>query len=171
MNQEAKMRSDRWSVALMAAVYGGTAWLMSYGPWVYPPIPMFLTALIGGWRFRGRPQTAVRASLWAVFAWGWIAEWAYFSVRLNDPAGVWVRMGFWEGFGLGTAETTLYAALLGFFSAFVAWGSEKKEPAKAAWQAPVSQAGDVPGPQIPFQPAEPDLSAPQPPAPRRPDSR
>jgi len=143
----------------MAATYAGAAWLMAYGQWAYPPIPMFVTALVGGWLFRGRPQRAVRASLWTGFAWSWIAELAYFSVRLADPAGEWARSGYWERLGLGAAEIALYTALLGFFTAFMAWGSEKS---KAVSPDLPLDATEAPAPrrlEIPFQPEDPGAAA------------
>jgi hypothetical protein len=175
MNKEPKTIWDFWWVILMALTYVATAWLLAWWQWVYPPIPMFVSALVGGWLFRGRPQTAVRASLWAGFAWGWIVELAYFSVRLHDPAGEWAKADFWEQLGLGAAEATLYTALLGFFAAFIAWGTEKPKTAATplpfdASEAPVLRRGE-----IPFQPEEADLPRPHPLSeksdPRNPGSR
>ena len=175
MSKEPKTSWDVWWVALMALTYAGTAWLMAYGQWAYPPIPMFVAALVGGWLFRGRPQSAVRAGLWTGFAWSWIAECAYFSVRLADPAGEWARAGFWERVGLGAAEITLYTALLCFFSAFIAWGSEKSKTVQAVLPEDFSEAPAFRSPEIPFQPEESDFSDPLPPLknsnPRKPDSR
>jgi hypothetical protein len=143
----------------MAVTYAATSWLMAYGQWVYPPIPMFVTALVGGWLFRGRPQRAVRASLWTGFAWGWIAELAYFSVRLADSAGEWARAAFWERLGLGAAEITLYTALLCFFTAFIAWGSEKSKTVSQVMPQDLTESPSSHRLEIPFQPEDPGAPA------------
>jgi hypothetical protein len=153
MNQESKTKRDGWWVTLMAVAYIGTAWLLAGGQWVYPPIPMFTSALVGGWLFRGRPQTAVRASLWTGLVWSWLAEWAYFYVRLSDPAGTWAKTGFWECLGLGAAEVTLYTALLSFFAAFIAWGSEKSKTVQAGLPADPGESV-FRKPEIPFAPED-----------------
>jgi len=166
MNKETKTGWDFWWVALMALTYAVTAWLMALAQWAYPPVPMFVAALAGGWLFRGRPHTAARASLWTGFAWGWIAEWAYIAVRLNDPAGEWAQAGIWERLGLGGAEIMLYTALLSFFAAFIAWGAEKPQSAQTALPVDSSEPQARRQPEIPFQPEE--LETPQP---RKPGSR
>ncbi len=154
MTLETKTAWDKWWTLLIAVAFAGSAWIMASWQWVYPPIPMFIAAVMGGWLFRGRPQSAARASLWVGFLWSWIAEWAYFSVRLNDSNGIWAKTEVLERFGLGIAEITLYTALLSFFTAFIAWGSDQ---AKATAMEPVAEAGStqtLAKLEVPFQPEE-----------------
>ncbi len=159
MIKEIKTAWDFGWTVLIITVYAGSAWLMAMGGWVYPPVPMFLAALLGGWFFRGRPQSAARASLWVGFMWGWVAEWAYFYVRLNETTGTWLNVDVLERFGLGFAEITLYTALLSFFSAFIAWGSDQTSSAVRSESLTSSvENHPITKMEIPFQPEDTSIT-------------
>jgi len=67
MTTETKTAWDKWWTLLMVVAFAGSAWFMAAMQWVYPPIPMFIAAVMGGWLFRGRPQSAARASYGLAF--------------------------------------------------------------------------------------------------------
>jgi len=82
-----------------------------------------------------------------------------------------------ERFGLGIAEITLYTALLSFFTAFIAWGSDQSKQQTANSTAETSGARDYAKLEIPFQPEEaespnpiPMITAPKRTAPRDTDT-
>ncbi len=114
-----------WYVVGIAATQAGVGWLMADWKMVFPPVPMFAGAVAAGFFFMGRPRLAAQAGVLAGFGGGLFAEWAFFRVRLQAGGNTfWTQLGSGEIAGLFLAELTLYAALLGFFSAFISWGTE-----------------------------------------------
>lgn len=149
-----------WSVLLVGATQVAFAWTMAAVGWVYPPVPMFLAAVVAGVLYQGRPAAAARVGLWSTAALGWLAEPAYISVRTLQGTAIWETNTPWEGFWLAVAEVLLYAALLSFFSAFIAWGtssqvrtSERPDPFPSRSASRPDSRDD-----IPFDPHDEDTT-------------
>jgi hypothetical protein len=126
------------------------AWVMAAWQAVYPPIPMFLAAVLAGALYRGRPRAAAWYGIIAGVGLGWLAEVAYVFTRFRLPDSGWQAMQPGEGLALGAAEMVLYAALLGFFAAFISWGGAryKSQDVRPA-EAPEDELQQA----VPFNPA------------------
>ncbi len=161
--QSGRERVEVWKVLLVGATQAVLAWTMAAIGWVYPPVPMFLAAVLAGVLYHGRPAAAARGGLWSTAALGWLAELAYVSVRTLQGTAIWETSTPWEGFWLAVAEVLLYAALLSFFRAFIAWGtsSQVRAPERPSPAPARSSSRSASRDEIPFDPHDED-SAPAP---------
>lgn len=158
--QNTRERVEVWKVLLVGATQAVLAWTMAAIGWVYPPVPMFLAALLAGVLYHGRPSAAARGGLWSTAALGWLAELAYVSVRTLQGTAIWETSTPWEGFWLAVAEVMLYAALLSFFSAFIAWGtsSQVRAPERPAPAPARSSSRSASRDEVPFDPHDEDTA-------------
>lgn len=139
---------EAWRIVVVGVFQFIVAGFMAVWGQAYPPIPMFLAALLGGYLFRGRLRAAVRGGLIAGLTFGWATEAVYLLVRLQRPGYEAGLADIGNRLGLAAAETVLYAAMLAFFSAFVGWGADPNRRT-AVPEAPA--AGRDP---VPFNPGD-----------------
>jgi hypothetical protein len=75
---------------------------------------------------------------------GWLAEWAFHTVRIQNRLFNWAQLDSNEQLGLAVAEMLLYASLLSFFAAFFSWGASKDNGAPVSKTAAEDVRNQVP---------------------------
>ncbi|MCK5241013.1 hypothetical protein KAR34_01055 [bacterium] len=139
MKFEARLTGKDWkAVAWIGLTQVNVAWVMALLDVVYAPIPMFVAAVVAGFLFKGRPKHASLGAAMAGVLGGWLAEWAFHTVRIQNRVMNWAQLDSSEQLGLAAAEMLLYAALLSFFAAFFSWGTSKDTSAEDKGESPAS---------------------------------